>query len=77
MWVANTGLSWGDRISDRTGGDDTVTTGNTRFESATGNIIYPITSKNSTEVFNSTNRDQVFGTGITIDNSVNVAFGAE
>ena len=41
MWVANTGLSWGDRISDRTGGDDTVTTGNTRFESATGNIIYP------------------------------------
>jgi len=77
MWVANTGLSWGDRISDRTGGDDTVTTGNTRFESATGNIIYPITSKNSTEVFNSTNRDQVFGTGITIDNSVNVAFGAD
>ena len=77
QWVPNTGFSWGDRISARSGGNDDVTVGNTRFESITGNTIYPITSKNSTEVYNNTNRDQVFGTGITFNNSVNVGFGTD
>ncbi|MFC4721434.1 SusC/RagA family TonB-linked outer membrane protein [Geojedonia litorea] len=77
VWRANTGFSWGDRISARAGGDDAVTIGNRRFEAVSGNIIYPITAKNSREVYNQTNRDQVFGDGITLDNSVGISFGGE
>jgi TonB-linked SusC/RagA family outer membrane protein len=77
IWVPNTGFSWGDRISARSGGADGVTVGNRRFESATGNIIYPITSKNSTEVFNEINRNQVFGDGFTFDKSASITYGNE
>ncbi|EIJ38956.1 TonB-linked outer membrane protein, SusC/RagA family [Galbibacter orientalis DSM 19592] len=74
VWNPFTGNSWGDKISDRLGGADQVTIGNERFESETGNVYYPITSKNSREVYNQTNRDQIFGTGFTFDNSVSVSF---
>ena len=77
QWVANTGFSWGDRISARAGGPDAVTVGDRRFEAVSGNIIYPITAKNSREVFNQSNRDQVFGDGLTFDNSVGISFGGD
>ncbi|MEN8858679.1 MAG: SusC/RagA family TonB-linked outer membrane protein [Flavobacteriaceae bacterium] len=76
-WIPNTSLSWGDRIADRSGGPDDVTVGNTRFESDSGNIYYPITGKNDNNVYNKTNRDQVFGTGFTFNNSVSVGFNSE
>lgn len=76
-WVANTGLSWGDKIANRSGGADAVTVGNQRFVSETGNVIYPITSKNSKATYNQSNRDQVFGTGLTLDNSVGLTMASE
>ena len=72
-----TGNSWGDKIADRSGGADAVTVGNRRFESRTGNVIYPITQKNDRTVYNQTNRDQVFGDGTTFNNSVGISFGSE
>ncbi len=70
--------SWGDRISERAGGADDVDTSGEFFESlTTGNIIYPITQKNSREIFTNRNFDQVFQTGITYDNKVSVSSGNE
>ena len=70
--------SWGDRISERSGGADDVDTSGQFFESlVSDNIIYPITQKNSTEVFTNRNFDQVFQTGITFDNKVSVSSGNE
>ena len=43
-YVPNTGFSWGDRISARSGAPDGVVVGNQRFESNTGNVIYPFDS---------------------------------
>ncbi len=70
--------SWGDRISDRAGGADGVDTSGQFFESlVSDNIIYPITQKNSRDVFTDRNFDQVFGTGITYDNKISVSSGNE
>ncbi|MDP5120377.1 MAG: carboxypeptidase-like regulatory domain-containing protein, partial [Spirosomaceae bacterium] len=74
LYVPNTGFSWGDRIAGRSGSADEVRQGNQRFESETGNVYYPILSKNSQEVYNQTNRDQVFQTGFTWNKSVGVNF---
>ena len=70
--------SWGDRISDRAGGADDVDTSGQFFESlVSDNIIYPITQKNSREIFADRNFDQVFQSGITYDNKVSVSSGNE
>ncbi len=73
-------FSWGDRISDRSGGADDVNTSGQFFESlVSDNIIYPINSggKNSTEVYTNRNFDKVFGTGVTYDNRFSVSSGGE
>ena len=71
-------FSWGDRISDRAGGADEVDTSGQFFESlVSDNIIYPITTKNSTEVFTDQNFDDVFQTGITYNNSFTLSTGNE
>ena len=72
-----TGNSWGDKISERAGGADQFTVGNVRFESETGNVIYPIAQKNDRTVYNKINRDQVFGDGFTYNNGVSVSFAHE
>ncbi|MCT4590945.1 MAG: SusC/RagA family TonB-linked outer membrane protein [Carboxylicivirga sp.] len=64
-FVANRGESWGDKIADRSGGDDAVDTGGGYFEATDGTKYYPITEKRSKEVYNDSNRDQVFRTGFT------------
>ena len=74
---SNTGFSFGGKISSRAGGPDTVNTAGAYFVSETGNVIYPITVKNSQEVFNKTNRDAVFKTGITFENNVSLSYGGE
>ncbi|WP_438423521.1 SusC/RagA family TonB-linked outer membrane protein [Aquimarina macrocephali] len=76
-WVPNTGFSWGDKIADRSGGLDDVTIGQERFVAESGNVYYPITQKNSREVFNTSNRDQVFQTGFTFENALSVSFSGE
>ena len=71
-------FSWGDRIADRAGGADAVDTSGQFFQSlVTDNIIYPITQKNSKDVFTDRNFDQVFRTGITYDNKVSISSGSD
>jgi hypothetical protein len=78
VWVPNTGLSWGDKIANRSGAPDDVQVGNQRFESyQTNNIIYPIINKNDDTVYNKTNRDQVFGTGHTTNNFISISYAHE
>jgi len=67
-------LSWGDKISSRTGGADEVRQENQRFEANGGDVYYPILGKNSREVFNQANRNQVFQTGFTWNKSVGINF---
>jgi TonB-linked SusC/RagA family outer membrane protein len=81
---AFTGNSWGDKIAERSGGPDAVIVGNQRFESNTGNIIYPFGTnpdgsfgKNDRTVYNDTNRDQVFGNGTTYNNGVSISYANE
>jgi len=72
------GGSWGDRIDQRAGGADEVDqSGQFYVGNQTGTTYYPITTKNSQEVFNQTNRDQVFQTGVTADVSVGVTFNTD
>ena len=73
-------FSWGDRISDRSGGADDVNTSGQFFESlVSDNIIYPINSggKNSTEIYRDRNFDQVFQNGVTYDNRFTISSGNE
>ncbi len=77
VFTPNVGNSWGDKIADRAGGEDLFDTSGGYFEADSGNIYYPITEKRSQDVFNKANRDQIFGTGITLDNSLSVGFGTE
>ncbi len=74
LYVPNTGFSYGDRIAGRSGGADEVRQGNQRFEAESGNVYYPILTKNSRDVFNEINRDQVFQTGFTWNKSVGINF---
>lgn len=77
-WRENYSLSWGDKIADRTGAPNIVDEGNRRFESyTTGNVIYPILEKNDKTVYNQSNRDQVFGTGMTYNNGVSISYAHE
>ena len=83
-YVPNTGFSWGDRISARPGGPDGVVVGNRRFVSDRGNVIYPFASnddgtvaKNDRTVYNETNRNQVFGDGVTYNNGVSLSYSNE
>jgi TonB-linked SusC/RagA family outer membrane protein len=83
-YVPNTGFSWGDRIAARSGAPNGVVVGNTRFESNTGNVVYPFASnsdgtvaKNDTRVYNDINRNQVFGTGTTYNLGASISYANE
>ena len=75
-WSSNaSGLSWGDKIAERAGGNDIFDTSGAYFVgNQTGNTYFPVTQKNSTEVFNDVNRDQIFRTGVTQNYSVGINF---
>ncbi len=75
--LSNTGFSYGDKIADRPGGPDTVNTTGARFVADDGTIYYPITAKNSREVFNQVNRDALFKTGVTVENNVSLSYSGE
>lgn len=69
-------FSWGDKITDRPGGADEVNTSGQFFESATtGNITYPITTKNSNANFVDSNFDQIFQTALSWDNKISISGG--
>ncbi|NME67325.1 SusC/RagA family TonB-linked outer membrane protein [Flammeovirga aprica] len=67
--------SWGDKISERAGGLDEVNTSGASFVSATGNVIYPINTKNSKTTYDDSNWDQVYGTGSYWENNLSISGG--
>ena len=69
-FVENTGFSYGDKISLRSGGSDTYDFSGGWFETKDGRRIGAIDTKNSTTIYNDINRNAVFGTGVTYENSV-------
>ncbi len=66
VFVANTGGSWGDKISERSGSDEVDMSG-AYFEAEDGTMYYPIITKGDTKIYNDSNRDQVFRTGTSRD----------
>ena len=74
----NRSESWGDKISDRSGGPDEVDETGRYFQSNTsGNTYYPVTTKNSRETFVDSNYDQVFQTGVYAQHNISVSGGGE
>ena len=67
--------SWGDKISDRSGGADVFDLTGQFFEAENGTRYYPILEKNSTDVFTDDNFDQIFGNGFFIDNNLSFSGG--
>ncbi|MEN8121682.1 MAG: SusC/RagA family TonB-linked outer membrane protein [Bacteroidota bacterium] len=67
FFETNVGESWGDKISERAGGLDEFAKTGQFFLAENGNKYYPINVKNSTEVFDDANREQVFRNGFSSD----------
>ena len=67
--------SWGDRIADRSGGEDEVNKTGAYFKGESGKLYYPITKKNSKEVFTQKNYDALFQTGTAWDHSLSFSGG--
>ena len=74
-WQANNTRSWGDKIANRSGAGDAVTTTGAIFIANNGQTYYPITTKNSRDVFTKSNYNDVLGTGHYLDNSVSFSGG--
>ena len=73
-FVPNNALSFGDRITDRSGTDQVDTDGAFFTGDQTGNVYYPITDKGDQTVYNEANRDQIFRNGSTIEGNIGVNF---
>ena len=69
--------AWGDKIESRSGGADEVNTTGQYFEALDGTKYYPITKKNSKQIFNDERIDQVFRTGYFVDNNISISGGSE
>lgn len=76
-FVENTGFSYGDKISLRAGGNDIYDFSGGWFETESGRRIGSITTKNDRTVYNQVNRDAVFGTGYTYENSVSFSHNTD
>ncbi|MFC3811973.1 SusC/RagA family TonB-linked outer membrane protein [Lacihabitans lacunae] len=68
--------SWGDKIENRAGGEDIVNTTGEYFLGDNGQKIYPITTKNSKEVYVDRNFDQVFQIGSFLDHNLTISGGS-
>lgn len=73
VWQANAIRAWGDKLSNRSGSEDTYNTAGAYFEGQSGRIYYPITSKNSQKTFNQENYDAIFRLGTMMDNSLSIS----
>lgn len=69
--------SWGDRISDRSGGADVVNTDGEFYVGQNGNVYYPILSKESQTLYNDRNFDLIFQDGHFWENNLSVSGGNE
>jgi TonB-linked SusC/RagA family outer membrane protein len=75
VYNATTQYSWGDKIANRTGGEDVLNMNGARFESYQGKTFYPIITKNSKEIYNDARRDAIFRTGTYYDNNISLSGG--
>lgn len=69
--------SWGDLISDRSGGNDEFDTSGEYYVDQNGRVYYPILSKNSRQTFNDSNFDQIFDNGYFFENNLSISGGNE
>jgi TonB-linked SusC/RagA family outer membrane protein len=67
--------SWGDLISDRSGGNDDFNTAGDFYVGQNGRVYYPVVNKNSQSLFNNSNFDQVFGDGYFLENNLSLSGG--
>lgn len=67
--------SWGDKISDRPGGQDEFDTSGEFYIDQDGNTYYPVVSKNSRELYDESNFDQVFQNGHFWENNLSISGG--
>ena len=67
--------SWGDLISDRSGGNDDFNTSGEFYLDQNGRTYYPILNKNSQAIYNDSNFDQVFGDGHFLENNLSLSGG--
>lgn len=72
-----TPYSWGDKISNRSGEADILNTSGGFFVDQNGTTYYPITTKNSREIYDDSNFDQIFQTGYFFENNLSVEAGNE
>ena len=79
IFVPNTGFSWGDKISERSGAADEIDPSAGYFEARDGSIYNYIVAqgKNSRSVYNRSNRDQIFRTGLTLENNLSIGFNGQ
>jgi TonB-linked SusC/RagA family outer membrane protein len=68
--------SWGDKISLRSGEPDVVNTTGEYFLGDNGQKVYPIITKNSKEIFEQKNFDQVFQKGSFTDQTLTISGGS-
>lgn len=76
-WQAGSRDSWGDKISERSGGADEFDTSGEYFVDQDGRVYYPILSKNSQETYLDENFNQVFGNGHFFENNISLTAGDE
>ncbi|MFH4966889.1 SusC/RagA family TonB-linked outer membrane protein [Gaetbulibacter sp. M240] len=67
--------SWGDLISARSGEDDVFDTTGEFYVDQNGRVYYPILQKNSRQIFDDSNFDQVFGNGHFLENNLSISGG--
>jgi TonB-linked SusC/RagA family outer membrane protein len=67
--------SWGDLISDRSGGNDEFNTSGEFYLDQNGRVYYPILNKNSQAIFSDSNFNQVFGNGHFLENNLSLSGG--
>lgn len=69
--------SYGDLIASRSGGMDDFDTSGEFYEDQDGRIYYPILNKNSREIYEDTNFDQIFDNGYFWENNISLSGGNE
>jgi TonB-linked SusC/RagA family outer membrane protein len=67
--------SWGDKISERAGGQDEFNTSGEFYVDHDGNTYYPVLTKNSQETFVDRNYDKIFQNGHFFENNLSLSGG--
>ncbi|MFA0965008.1 SusC/RagA family TonB-linked outer membrane protein [Roseivirga sp. BDSF3-8] len=69
--------SWGDKIADRSGGQDDFNTTGEYFVDQDGTVHYPILQKNSQRTYIDDNFNEVFDNGHFLENNLSLTAGNE